>query len=223
MKNKAMTTIYVARHGQSEFNASLDLKTIDDDGDFGAHLTLLGQEQAMELANKLKSIHFAAIFSSDLVRARETAEIVALERKIAVKTAQAIRERDVVRPAIKLGYKNIIEIEDWLKKELSKLDEIGKMNFRFNKEFETPNEAALRLLTFIREVAIAYTGQNIMIVCHSNIMRNLLTHLGYAKFDELPRKSTQNAAYFVLESDGVDLFVKETHGIQKIQGEARGI
>jgi hypothetical protein len=54
-------------------------------------------------------------------------------------------------------------------------------------------------------------------------MRCLLTNLGYARFDELPRKSTENAAYFVLESDGVDFFVKETHGVKKILGETRGI
>ena len=216
-----MTTIYVARHGQSEFNATLDLSTIDKDGEAGAHLTTLGQEQAKNLAQRLKLVHFSAIFSSDLVRAKQTAEAVALERKIAVKTTNAIRERDIVRFAIKLGYKNLDEIEAWLRKELKELDEQGKMNYKYNAAMETPNEAATRLLTFIREAAVAYAGQTIMVVCHSNIMRCLLNNLGYAKFDELPRKSTENTAYFVLESNGVDFFVKETHGIQKIQGVAR--
>jgi broad specificity phosphatase PhoE len=223
--NKTNTTIYVIRHGQSEFNATLDLDSIDMDKEDTpeAPLTTLGKEQVASLAQELKNIHFAAIFSSDLVRAKETAEAILMERKIAVQTTKVIRERDVVRPAIKLGYKSIDEIEIWLKKELKTLDEKGKMNFSFSLELETPNEGATRLLTFIREVSVAYAGQTVAVVCHSNIMRCLLTHLGYAKFDELPRKSTQNAAYFVLESDGVDFFVKETHGIQKIQGEARGI
>lgn len=220
MTNK-LTTIYVVRHGQSEFNATLDFRTIDKDGEFGAHLTNLGRMQAQELAKKVKPVHFAAIFSSDLARAKETAQAVALERKIAVETTNAIRERDIVRYAISLGYKSLDEIEVWLKKELKKLDEMGKMNYRYNQDMETPNEAATRLLTFIREVAVAYAGQTVMVVCHSNLMRCLLNHLGFAKFDELPRSSVKNTAYFVLESDGVDFFVKETNGIKKIQGVVR--
>jgi broad specificity phosphatase PhoE len=223
MSKKTITTIYVARHGQSEFNATLNLTDIDKNGDSQGHLTSLGQKQAKDLAQRLKNVHFAAIFSSDLARAKETAAEVALEKKIAVETTNVIRERDVVRNGIKLGYKSIEEIEEWLKKELKKLDEEGKMNYRYDSEMETPNEGAVRLLTFIREAAVAYAGQTILIVCHSNIMRCLLTKLGYAKFDELPRKSTKNTAFFVLESDGIDFFVKETQGIEKIYGEARGI
>jgi broad specificity phosphatase PhoE len=60
-----------------------------------------------------------------------------------------------------------------------------------------------------------------MVVCHGNIMRCLLSHLGFAKFDELTRKSVENTAYFVLESDGIDFFIKETSGIKKMQGEIR--
>lgn len=221
--DKKNTTIYVIRHGQSNFNATLDLDTLNKEDEFGAHLTPLGREQARNLGQELKHIHFAAIFSSDLARAKETAEILALERKIAIETTNAIRERDVVRFAVKLGFKNVAEIETWLKTELKELDEKGKMNYKQSSEVETPNEGAIRLLTFIREVAVAYAGQTIAVVCHSNIMRCLLTNLGYSKFDELPRKSTKNASYFILESDGVDFFVKETHGIQKILGEARGI
>ena len=221
MDNKTTTTIYIVRHGQSFFNATLDLDSIERDGEQGARLTPTGQEQVKKLAQELKNINFAAIFSSDLARAKETAEAVALEKKIAVETTKAIRERDIVRYAVKLGYKSLEEIENRLKKDLEKLDEEAKMNNKHTPEMESPNEGATRLLTFIREVAVAYNGQTIMIVCHSNIMRCLLNHLGYAKFDELPRNSVQNTAYFVLESDGVDFSIKETRGIKKIYGETR--
>jgi probable phosphoglycerate mutase len=221
MDNKKNTTIYVVRHGQSFFNATLDLDSIERDGEQGAHLTPTGQGQAKKLAQELKNVNFAAIFSSDLARAKETAEAVALEKKIAVETTKAIRERDIVRYAIKLGYKSLEEIENRLKKDLEKLDEEAKMNHKHTPEMESPNEGAIRLLTFIREAAVAYDGQTIMIVCHSNIMRCLLNQLGYAKFDELPRNSVQNTAYFVVESNGVDFSIKETHGIKKIYGEIR--
>jgi len=54
-----------------------------------------GEKQAVEAAKKhFKKIKFAAIFSSDLVRAKRTAQIIALEKKMAVETSALLRERD---------------------------------------------------------------------------------------------------------------------------------
>ena len=44
-------------------------------------------------AKKLKDIPFEAIFSSDYIRAKETAEILKAERNIIVLTKEMIRER----------------------------------------------------------------------------------------------------------------------------------
>jgi broad specificity phosphatase PhoE len=221
MSDKAITTIYVVRHGESQFNVSPDFNTIESHGDLGAALTENGKLQAKALVEKLKNVKLAAIFSSDLTRAKQTAEFIALERKIAVETTQAIRERDIVFYAYKKGFKNLEEIEETLKKELAELSEEEKMDYKHEDSMESVNEGATRLLTFIREAAVAYAGQTIMVVCHGNIMRCLLSHLGFAKFDELTRKSVENTAYFVLESDGIDFFIKETSGIKKMQGEIR--
>lgn len=91
MKNNN-TTIYIVRHGESEANAKGILQ-----GQKDYPLTPKGEEQALIISNELKGINFDAIFSSDLLRAKRTAEIIAVERKLAVNTTKMLRERNYGR------------------------------------------------------------------------------------------------------------------------------
>ena len=85
-----MTTVYLARHGQSDWNAA---------GRWQGHadrpLTELGLRQAADLAVALAGVRLDAVYSSDLRRARETAEAVAAPRGLAVTTLVELREVDV--------------------------------------------------------------------------------------------------------------------------------
>ena len=49
--------------------------------------------QVEERAEELKGIKFDAIYSSDLLRAKQTAEIIKLERDIAIETSKLLKER----------------------------------------------------------------------------------------------------------------------------------
>lgn len=61
--------VYVIRHGESETNLSKQFT-----GWLDVHLTEKGIEQAKQVGQRLKNITFDKIYSSDLQRARETAE-----------------------------------------------------------------------------------------------------------------------------------------------------
>lgn len=63
--------VYVIRHGESETN-----KAKKWTGWLDVHLTDKGKDDAKKAGNFLKGNSFDKIYSSDLVRARETAEIV---------------------------------------------------------------------------------------------------------------------------------------------------
>ena len=80
--------VYVIRHGESETNLSKQFTGWQD-----VHLTEKGKEQAKRAGLRLQHIPFDKIYSSDLQRARETAEaalpgctyeITALAREINV-------------------------------------------------------------------------------------------------------------------------------------------
>jgi len=85
-----LTTILLARHGESDWNRA---------GRWQGHadrpLTDLGREQARALAARLAEIDLDAIYSSDLERARNTAELVAATKGLAVTAVPELREVDV--------------------------------------------------------------------------------------------------------------------------------
>lgn len=84
------TTILLARHGESDWN-----RTKQWQGWADRPLTNLGRAQAEELAARLEDIELDAVYSSDLQRARETAEIVARTKGLTVETTADLREVDV--------------------------------------------------------------------------------------------------------------------------------
>ena len=84
------THLYLVRHGQSAGNA---------EGRFGGHgptpLSDLGKKQAERTGKILAKEGIDAIYSSDLLRAVQTAEPLAAMLKLPINTSPAFRERNV--------------------------------------------------------------------------------------------------------------------------------
>lgn len=84
------TRLYLVRHGQSAGNA---------EGRFGGHgptpLSDLGREQAEKTAQMLAKEGVEAIYSSDLIRAVQTAEPLAKLLDLPIHQSAAFRERHV--------------------------------------------------------------------------------------------------------------------------------
>ena len=211
MKTQKYCTIYIVRHGQAKANVEEMVA-----GHFDSPLTAKGEKEAKLRAEDLKRIHFDAVFSSDLMRAKRTAEIITLGRQLAVNTTRLIRERNFGdwegRPI-----KEVLEEDKKILERLSTLSEQGKRAFKINYGYESDNDIAWRLITFLREIAVSFMGQTVLVVVHGSIMRAALMHLGFANYDELPPGSIENTGYVVLESDGVDFFIKETKGVNKVK------
>ena len=85
-----MTTILLARHGESDWNRDQRWQ-----GHADRPLTDLGREQARALADRLAATELDAVYSSDLERARETAAIVAEPHQLPVNELPDLREVDV--------------------------------------------------------------------------------------------------------------------------------
>lgn len=88
----AATGIWLIRHGQSEANR---------EGRWQGHgptpLSALGRDQARELAARMELVPIDVIYSSDVLRARETARVVAERLGLDLRLDPRIREVDVGR------------------------------------------------------------------------------------------------------------------------------
>lgn len=85
-----MTTILIARHGQSDWNQEKRWQ-----GHADRPLTERGREQAQALAHRLAHIELDAVYSSDLQRARDTAVVVAEIQELELRQLPELREVDV--------------------------------------------------------------------------------------------------------------------------------
>ncbi|MDD5147241.1 MAG: histidine phosphatase family protein [Candidatus Daviesbacteria bacterium] len=194
-------TLYLARHGQTDWNAQGITQ-----GQADIPLNAEGIKQAQALRQILKEIKFEAVFSSDLIRAKKTAEIIALERGMAAETTHFLRER---RYGKFDGKPQELMQEFYNKWE--RLSKKERLSYKPYENYETDEEIIGRYITFLREVAVLYLGKTVLIVSHGGVMRVLLNHLSEKIYFT---NSISNTAFIKLESDGVDFFIKELKGIK---------
>ena len=208
-ENNNYCTIYLVRHGETEWNKKRIIM-----GQSDSPLTETGIEQVKATAQELKRVDFAAIFSSDLLRAQRTAAIIKLERQLAVQTTKALRERT-------FGHYEGMSVEEFEKifkdsfDKLKQLTEKEQKAFKLDRDIESDDDVVGRMITRLREIAVAYPGKNVLVVSHGTSIRTFLLHIGYAKLEELKTGAVVNGGYAAVLCDGIDFFIKETRGINK--------
>ena len=207
-KSNRYCTLYIVRHGETDWNIKGLLQ-----GHTDIPLNRAGEIQAKKVARKLGDLDVAMSFSSDVVRAKRTAEIIALEKKIAVRSTKALRERSFGKYEGKPWRE--IEYQDLLVKffKLSSRERFKKTPYR---GFESDEKLMVRFIPLLREVSIANLGKNVLVVTHGGILRAFLNHLDFNQGKELPPGSIDNTAYIIIQSDGVDFFIRETSGLHNI-------
>jgi len=83
----AYTTIYLIRHGETDWNREQRYQGQQD-----IPLNSTGIKQAQLIAEKLNGHHFSALYSSDLMRAFQTAQEIAKKVELSITTHPALRE-----------------------------------------------------------------------------------------------------------------------------------
>ncbi len=202
-------TFYIVRHGETQWNTKRLIQGHKD-----SPLTKNGINQAKNIAKLFEKVKFNAIYSSDLLRAKRTAEIIALEKKMVVKTTKLLRER-------LLGTfqgRKVLELHQELKKQIEKRNKLAKeerFKFKMADDIESDEELMARFITFLRQLAITNSGKKIFIITHAGIMYAFLIHLGWAEYEELHPGAIGNTGYIILESDGTDFFIRKVMGVTK--------
>jgi broad specificity phosphatase PhoE len=153
-----VTTILLARHGETDWNR---------DNRFQGHadppLNDTGRSQAAELAAALAEEPLAAVYSSPLRRALETAEIAAAPHGLDPVPVEALRE---------------VDVGSWQGLTRAEIEERFPAQFARWLEYEqgwddgeTYDEMGVRVMAALFELAAAHDGEQILAVSHGGPVR----------------------------------------------------
>lgn len=156
-----MTTIHLARHGETDWNRELRWQGHSD-----PPLNDRGRRQAQMLADALDGMPLVAVYTSDLSRATETAEIVASRLNLPVSVDPALREIDVGSWE---GF-TLAEIETRFPEAVARWEERGEHGWEGG---ESHDQMAARVREAVRSIAARHEGEEILIVTHGGPIRAL--------------------------------------------------
>ncbi len=160
------TEIYLIRHGETEWNALGIFQ-----GQKDPQLNDVGRNQARILANRLASVKFAAIYSSDLKRAHETATTVATLHHLPVIADKRIRERSF---GIFEGYSKSELIEKYPDTFQALLE--GKEGVVVPGG-ETEPEIMNRTVDFFMEIAHRHPAERILVISHGGVIKRFTKYV----------------------------------------------
>lgn len=173
MKTK---TIYIFRHGQTDYNVTRRVM-----GQLDIPLNETGIAQAVELAEKIANMHIEAIYTSPLLRAKQTAQIVADKNNIKIITDDRLKERNngVLQGHIVHGTDNPSEYKtDYNQLELFlPAEQLNDNNWRPDGG-ESRTECWKRAQKAITDIVKNTPYDTIAISTHSVVMRGILSLVG---------------------------------------------
>jgi broad specificity phosphatase PhoE len=153
-----VTTILLARHGETDWNR---------EGRFQGHadppLNATGRAQAAELAAELEAVGLAAVYSSPLRRALETAQAVAAEHGLDPVAVDALREVDVG------SWQGLtrVEIETQFPEQFARWLDYDQ-GWEDGESYEGMGRRAVAALL---ELAVAHEDERILAVTHGGPIR----------------------------------------------------
>jgi len=174
-----MSNLVIVRHGQSQWNLENRFT-----GWVDIDLSPLGEEEAHEAGKKLKGYKFDKAFTSALIRAQKTLEIILSEMKVnnlPIEKDKALNER---------MYGDLQGLnKDETRKEFG--DEQVRL-WRRSYDVAPPNgeslkDTAARVLPYYEEKIKPElkSGKNILIVAHGNSLRALVMFLEKLSKEEI--------------------------------------
>jgi broad specificity phosphatase PhoE len=153
-----MTTLLVARHGQTDWNLERRWQ-----GHADLPLNDTGRSEAQALGEALAGYGIEAVYSSDLVRARETAEIVGARLGMPVVLDPRLREVDVGEWA---GL-TTAEVEERFPEGHRRRRE-GQTGWETGEQFEAMER---RVAEALLEIAAAHPAARVLVVTHGGPVR----------------------------------------------------
>jgi broad specificity phosphatase PhoE len=157
-----MTELWLVRHGQTDWNLEKRYQ-----GQTDIPLNQTGIMQAKELSQSLGNEKFAAIYSSDLIRAKMTADILAEKLELTVQIDKRLRE---------------VNQGEWEGKFVSEVracfsyqnDDEFKLTRTVPPKGERVTELAERVAAAVDDISRRHPNEKILIVAHGLAVATLI-------------------------------------------------
>lgn len=157
--------LYITRHGETIENKKQILM-----GHHHGTLTKLGLKQARELATKLKGEKFAHIYSSDLKRCVDTAEIIKeFHPNTELTFTKELRE-------LNMGVMQGRKWDEWLNEDQDRMN-------RKPEGGESLNELRARIVKYFGKLVAKHQDEKLLLISHAGVMRQIISF-----FENLPSK-----------------------------------
>ena len=183
-----MTRIILVRHGQTIWNLELKYQ-----GHADIELSSAGVEQASQVADRLARISPAAVYSSDLSRAFQTAEIIAAKYGLPVNKMPDLRE---------------INFGEWEGKNYESINSqwpalMGKL-FTHPDEIEIPGGETFqslqsRTMKAVDQLAGRHAEETVLVVSHGAAIRAILCSILHMPLKYIWNIKQDNTAVNIIE------------------------
>jgi broad specificity phosphatase PhoE len=157
------TKIYLARHGSTAWNESPRFRGLAD-----LALSEKGIAQAQALRDLLADRPYAAVYTSSLRRAVQTAQIIAEPKGLALKLCEGLRSVDYGR------WEGLTEEEAERDSPPLYRDYIDRIETVRFPGGETLDELRVRAMAVIDEICEKHPSQEVVVVSHQVVTRVLL-------------------------------------------------
>jgi 2,3-bisphosphoglycerate-dependent phosphoglycerate mutase len=161
------TTILLARHGETDWNRDGRVQ-----GHTDTPLNETGRAQARALAAELADEPIDAVYSSDLLRAHETARVVAGSHQLDVTSTRDLRERHFGT------WEGMTDDE-----VLARFPQAASGPWG---DAETVDEMTQRVLAAVYRIAEAHPGGTVLAVSHGGPLRAVSWHARGPDIDSVP-------------------------------------
>ncbi len=183
-----MTEIWLVRHGETEWNREQRFM-----GQENIPLNRAGLQQAADLAASLRGQHFDALYSSDLLRARQTAEALAATLSLPLQLDARLRE---VMLGVWQGQTHA-DVQaryplQWAERYTNPPD------FR-PPAGETISEMADRAAPILDEIAAAHPNGRVLLVSHGILLAALICRARGLPLAQIYAQNPANARPEIIE------------------------
>ncbi len=181
------TEIILIRHGETEWNSQKRMQ-----GHSNSNLSEVGRGQIQALGELMKNVSFDHIYSSDSLRARQTAEAITQYSGHTLQFDQRIREKN-------LGvFEGLTSTEAKERHpEIYRLFKTAGANYVID-EGESTQQLLERALEFIEEIRLRHPQERVVMVTHGGVVRVLMKHALGLSIDAPTRFIIKNTGIFGL-------------------------